>query len=136
MCRTGFPFVDMKPTWDAANNKFLLTQFIPPPLFPSEGILSRMRSTILTDPAGKPAPPPPFALKHIETSNAGILGQSGGPIFDQHGTIWGIQTETISFPFDVKTKVQQYYHVGAGVHAETIIGFFETNNVKYRKSDY
>ena len=95
-----------------------------------------MGEFLVVDPAGNPLPAPPFPLRMIETSSPGILGQSGGPIFDVKGTIWGIQSSTASYAFDLKTKEQQYYHVGIGVHPITIFGLFDQFNVKYNVSDY
>lgn len=138
LCRMGFPFVDAKPVWNANENRFDLTQNVPLPVFPNEGILSRMVRVVAMDESGKEINPSPFPfpLNQIETSSAGILGQSGGAIFDKNGTIWGIQSLTRSFQIDFNLKVQQYYHVGVGVHAETILGFFKANGVKHQMSDY
>jgi hypothetical protein len=111
LCRIGFPFWDMKPVWNDTTNAFTLTQLMPLPLFANEGILSRMSQTFLVDQTGNPIPNA-FPLKCIETSNAGILGQSGGPIFDINGTVWGIQTSTISYELDLNTEGKQYYNVG------------------------
>jgi hypothetical protein len=130
LCRIGFPFWDMKPVWNDVNNAFNLTQIMPLPLFANEGILARMSQTILVDETGKPLPNL-YPFKCIETSNAGILGQSGGPIFDQKGVIWGIQTSTVSYELDLKTEGKQYYNVGVGCHAETIIGFLTQHNIKH-----
>jgi hypothetical protein len=33
-------------------------------------------------------------VKFIETSTPGLRGQSGGPLFDAKGEIWGIQSRT------------------------------------------
>jgi Trypsin-like peptidase domain len=138
LCRMGYPFVDAKPVWNAAQGQFNLTQNVPLPVFPNEGILARMAVMILTDAAGTPhdTPPHPFPLFQIETSSAGILGQSGGAIFDQHGTVWGIQSATTSYQIDLNVKVQQYYHVGVGVHTQTILGFFNAHGVKHQVSTY
>jgi hypothetical protein len=135
LCRMGFPFVDAKPVWNPGEDRFDLTENIPLPVFPNEGILPRIGIIVPLDEGGKPVEPP-FPLRHIETSSAGILGQSGGPIFDQKGTIWGIQSATRSYTLDLKTKVQQYYHVGVGVHTATILAFLKENKVEYRMSDY
>jgi S1-C subfamily serine protease len=70
----------------------------------------------------------------IETSSPGIRGQSGGPIFDQHGAVWGIQSATTSYPMDFSTKVEQYYHVGVGVSSATIVGFLKHLGIKFQTS--
>ena len=79
---------------------------------------------------------PPFPLMNIETSNPGIKGQSGGPIYDQKGTVWAIQTATSSYELDFATKEKQYYHVGIGVHAATIIDFLKHENITFQTSTY
>lgn len=136
LCRMGFPFWDVKPEWNAAANVFNLTQNVPLPLFANEGVLARMSQTFMIDATGKPAPDAPtFPLKSIETSNPGLLGQSGGPIFDQKGVIWGIQTSTVSYELDLNTAEKQYYNVGVGCHAETVIGLMEKQGVAHQISD-
>lgn len=134
LCRMGFAFVDVKPVWDHVSSKFSLTENVPLPIFPTEGILSRMARLIVLDQNTRLPIQTPFPFSFIETSSAGILGQSGGPIFDSDGNIWGIQSSTTSYQLDLNTKVQQYYHVGVGVHAETVIGFLKQNNVKHQVS--
>ena len=54
--------------------------------FPNEGILTR----ILCGEDGQP--------RFIETSNPGLMGQSGGPIFETRGTLWGVQSHTSHLP--------------------------------------
>lgn len=87
LCRLGFPFQEVKPTYDVATGGFNLgsVNFC---FFPNEGILTRQLEVSDTpgDPNGRVA--------FIETSSPGLRGQSGGPIFDQQGTIWGIQSHT------------------------------------------
>ena len=75
LCRMGFPFVDAKPVWNHAAGRFDLTQNVPLPVFPNEGILARMQFVIPTDDHGRPHDPSPypFPLMNIETSSAGIL---------------------------------------------------------------
>jgi hypothetical protein len=136
LCRLGFPFWDMEPEWDAANNRFNITRNFPLPVFASEGILARMAEIHVLDPTGVPLPPPPFPFKTIETSSPGLLGQSGGPIFDSKGTVWGIQSSTISYELDLKTSGQQYYNVGSGVHSETVIGLLKYKQIAHLVSDY
>jgi Trypsin-like peptidase domain len=131
LCRLGFPFYDVGTSY-AAGSGFQLAN-VPLPIFPNEGILSRSSEIRLIDPTGKPLPPP-FPLLTIETSSPGIRGQSGGPIFDQHGAIWGIQSATRSYPLEFGTKIEQYYHVGVGVSSATIVGLLQHLNVKFAMS--
>jgi hypothetical protein len=135
LCRMGFPFWELNPEWDEAQQKFKITQNFPVPLFVNEGILSRMFEARLVDQAGNTLPKPPFPLRAIETSNPGLLGQSGGPIFDPNGVIWGIQTAVKSYPLDLDTEGKQYYNVGIGCHAETVVGLLKSRNVEHAISD-
>ena len=136
LCRMGFPFYDVGTEWDQAAQGFNLKN-VPLPIFPNEGILSRSHERVPVDPAtGQPHPPPPFPTMMIETSHAGIKGQSGGPIFDEHCAIWGLQSATASYPMDFGMKEQQYYHVGVGVSSATIIGVFKHRGIAFKMSNH
>lgn len=135
LCRTGFPFHDIKPGWNAAKGGFDLPPgAFPAPLFPIEGIFTRTAE--LQSKPGDPALP--FPYKWIETSSPGLKGQSGGPIFDQRGTIWGVQCQTVSYElgFNTTTKTPQYLNVGVGVHPETLFRVFGENGINFAMSDY
>lgn len=129
LCRLGFPFHSVQPVFHPDKNAFELPPgSIPLPLFPNDGILTRIVEVEVNPPLN---PPPPFKLRLIETSSPGLRGQSGGPIFDQNGTIWGIQSRTVHHPLGFSPPVpggrpnekeHQFMNVGWGVHAETIIG--------------
>lgn len=135
LCRMGFPFYDVDPVFDPATGNFTLKN-VPLPIFANEGILSRMQERVPIDGDGNPHPTAPFPLRMIETSNASIKGQSGGPIFDEKGAIWGIQSSTTSYPLDFSTAEKQYYHVGVGVHAATIVGAFTQLGVTIKMSGH
>jgi len=141
LCKLGFPFHNITPSFDSATNQFLLPPgSVPPPLFPLEGIYTRCAGV-----AG--GAPRPYAVLYLETSSPGIPGQSGGPTFDVHGTVWAIQSQTSSLKLGFGGNIQgntkekehlenQFLHVGLGVHAETIIGFLTENNIKFQLSAY
>lgn len=131
LCKLGFPFHQIVPTWDDASENFNFN--VPIPRFPIDGILTRLVQFI---PAN--GVPPPFPLTWIETSSPGLRGQSGGPTFDTQGTIWGIQVRTAHFPlgFSQKGEPEQFLNVGLGVHTETLIGLFNNNDVKFELSAY
>jgi hypothetical protein len=135
LCRIGFPFHAVKPQWNEANDRFDLPGgTFPAPFFPIEGIFTRTAE--LTPRPGDP--PFPFPFKWIETSSPGLKGQSGGPIFDEQGSIWGIQCQTVAYDlgFDTPTKTVQYLNVGVGVHPETLFRVFDAHGVTYQVSNY
>jgi hypothetical protein len=139
LCKLGFPFHEIKPTFDINSSAFNLPDgSLPVPLFPIEGIFTR---NILISPIGVRQ----YELKYIETSSPGLRGQSGGPTFDVHGNIWAIQSSTRHLPLgfgganNMTTKQKdilenQYLHVGWGVHSESIINFLKENNIKFNIS--
>lgn len=134
LCRMGFPLWDVKPEWDGDRNVFNLTQNMPLPLFANEGILARQFEQVMAGPQGQRIDAP-FRLRHIETSNPGLLGQSGGPIYDRSGIVWAIQTSTVSYKLDLGTDTDQYYNVGVGCHAETVIGLMNQRGIQYQSSE-
>ncbi len=142
LCRLGFPFHSIVPTFDPERGFILPGEALPLPMFPIEGIMTRQ---VNLDIEGLDDPPR-FPLRWIETSSPGLRGQSGGPIFDTRGTIWGIQSQTMSWPLGIDAQVaekngrpvyeHQVLNTGVGVHPATICGFLDELNIEYQKSDY
>lgn len=136
LCRVGFPFHEIKSTFDPSTNRFILEEgTLPIPRFANDGILTR--GAKLTDISGRKA-------LFIETSTPGLRGQSGGPIFDTDGRIWGIQSSTRHLALGFSPKIQinnkeitehQFINIGVGVHTNTVIEFLEKNNVQVNISD-
>ena len=138
LCRLGFPFHEIEPEFDEAAGAFLLPEgAVPLPLFPIDGLFTR----VLRAPApGQPADAPGL---FIETSSPGLQGQSGGPIFDTEGTVWGLQSHTrhhaLGFrpqaPGAAKGQVaHQFLNVGVGVHAEPLLAFLDRHNIAHRRA--
>jgi len=139
LCKLGYPFYDVPVAWDSKTNKFTCTSpDLAFPLFPIEGILTRF----VRDPTlqGKQ----PYALAQLETSSPGLRGQSGGPIFDTRGRLWGIQTATAHLPLGFEPEFmehgeirrqQQFLNVGRGVHGKTIQGLLNQLGVKFELSE-
>lgn len=136
VCKLGFPFHSITPTHDATGFH-LPPEALPIPHFPIDGITTR-NIIVEKDPAG-------YVLGWLETSSAGLRGQSGGPIYDQHGTIWAIQSRTNHYPLgfnppvpgDRKGTVEhQFLNVGMGVHPETVVGFLRETGVAHQLSNY
>jgi hypothetical protein len=141
LCKLGFPFHRIEPTWDPAARAFRLPPgALPLPRFPIEGIFTRIVDVVVAN-----APPPPFPLRWVETSSPGLKGQSGGPTFDQNGWIWAIQARVLPIPLGfegeieinkVKQRVPQFLNVGLGVHPTTIVGLLDDMKVKYQLSPH
>ena len=78
-------------------------------------------------------------------STPGLRGQSGGPLFDSEGIIYGMQSQTmhLHLGFDVKDypvkengaikKVSDsaFLHVGRCVHVGVIKQFLKENNIQF-----
>ncbi len=140
LCRLGFSFYEIKPTYDEKSKAFILPPgSVPLPFFAMEGMLSRILL----------APPPDASDnkaelgKFIETSTPGLQGQSGGPIFDADGTVWAIQSHTRHLPLGFKPNVpgkpkgqveHQFLNVGVGIHAEPILQLLEQAGVEHQHS--
>jgi hypothetical protein len=142
LCKHGFPFHSIPPTFDSATNQFALPEgAFPPPFFPIEGIYTRM----VTIPSAPGSQKIDYNMSYIETSSPGLKGQSGGPITDQRGSIWAIQSQTKPLPLGFSPQViangskvteHQFLNVGLGVHAETVVGFLRELKVDFKLSDY
>jgi len=130
LCRTGFPFHNIEATFDDTNGLFTLAPgTLPVPRFPNECMLTR--GMVLNNEKKQTA-------NFIETSTPGLRGQSGGPIFDVSGRIWGIQSHTkhLSLGFSPKLKdgnkeftEHQFLNVGIGVYVSEVIKFAQENNI-------
>jgi hypothetical protein len=134
LCKLGFPFYDIKADFDNANQRFIYdSSLFPIPMFPMEGMMTRIINT------GK-SQDGIFDFQWIETSTPGLRGQSGGPIFDKHGHIWAIQSQTRHLPLGFSPKIikdekeieeNQFLNVGWGVHVDSILKFLKFHQVKY-----
>lgn len=137
LCRIGFPFHTINTKYEAKANKFEIDPAsLPPPFFPIEGVFTR---NII----GEKTKDGKYQVKMIETSSPGLKGQSGGPIFDCHGAIWGIQSRTKNLPLGFSPKVKrgdvtieenQFLNVGEGIHVELVLAFFRDNDVSFQMS--
>ena len=80
----------------------------------------------------------------LETSSAGLRGQSGGPIFDTDALVWAIQskTQSLALGFAPKIKLQggkeitehQFMHVGWGVHVSHARELLDKHKVSYQSA--
>lgn len=140
LCKLGYPFHQVQLSFDESANAFNLENGLPP-FFPIEGIFTRQIFPAELNEGSNLE----FPLGYIETSSPGLRGQSGGPTFDQYGTVWGIQSRTVHYPLGFAPTVKvggkehtehAFLHCGLGVHPGTIVGFLKDQDIKFNVSDY
>ena len=131
LCRFGFPFEQLAVSFDPARSAFTLDK---PQLtlFPIEGILTRIIG-----------PSPGSPVQFIETSSPGLRGQSGGPVCDARGRIWGIQSRTAHIPLGFNPTVSangrtfeehQFINLGWAVHVRLILDALRARGVEVKVS--
>ena len=139
LCRLGYPFPEFtnyqynKNTGDI---EWLKTGRISTPSFPIDGIVTRH--------IGESS-----SVVGIEMSTPGLRGQSGGPLFDPNGIIYGLQSSTrhLHLGFDQvnreviteghRKRVSNYpfLNVGQCVHVDVIKQFLREKNVAFYEED-
>lgn len=135
LCRLGYPFPEFTNyTYLEAEDDIAFIQTGNPssPRFPMDGMVTRFLGE-----NGK--------LTGIELSTPGLKGQSGGPLFNTAGTIYGMQSSTkhLHLGFDLENhemllgnkikKVTDYsfIHLGQCVHVDIVKAFLAEKGVKY-----
>lgn len=140
LCRIGFPFPEFnnfRHNPDTDDIEWTQTGNPNSPSFPIDGIITRFVGD------------PNLGITGIEMSTPGLRGQSGGPLFDADGNIYGMQfaTNHLHLGFDVKdaeiilngkkSRVSNFpfLHVGLCVHVTKIREFLDQHNIKYSLAD-
>lgn len=135
LCRLGYPFPEFNNfSYDAGRDDIVWIQGGNPvsPRFPIEGMVTRH----LAGPNG---------VYGIELSTPGLRGQSGGPLFDDKGRIYGMQSSTIHLHlgFDLEEKEvlvnniskrvsnHAFLHLGQCLHSDLIKSFLIENKVDF-----
>jgi hypothetical protein len=136
LCRLGYPFHRIEATFDESKGTFALAPgVLPIPRFPNDGIHTRIAVVVSSDGSRQ--------VKFLETSTPGLMGQSGGPIFDRNGHVWAMQckTQSLSLGFapeviveGKKTVEHQFMHVGWGSHVENILEMLRGIGIKVATS--
>lgn len=135
LCRLGFPFAEFENfAYDEKNDTIIWTETgrKDTPRFPIEGMMTRR----LRDESGN--------LSGFEMSTPGLRGQSGGPVFDQEGKVWGMQSQTghLDLNFDIDKEVVRnglpkrvyecaFLYVGLCVHVDILKSFMSDNDVHF-----
>ena len=109
------------PVYDEKANTFTLPEgSVPLPLFPMEGMFTRVVNT--RAPGSGDGEPSAF----IETSTPSLIGQMGGPVFGGEAVVWGIQSHTMHHALGFRPPVpdgaagqveHQFLNTGLAVHA-------------------
>lgn len=136
LCRIGYPFPEFnnyKYNSDTDDIEWLADGRNATPSFPIDGIITRF---ILNGDGEKSG---------IEISTPGLRGQSGGPLFDKKGRIFGMQSSThhLHLGFDIKEKEimegskkkkvsnHPFLHLGNCVHVNIIKSFLKAESIKF-----
>ena len=135
--RLGFPFPEFTNfVYNSVTNtiEWTKTGKDHTPIFPIEGMLTRH----LADQNGQ--------IIGFEMSTPGLRGQSGGPVFDFEGKVWGMQSATnhLDLDFDVNKDVirggqkktvkdSAFLHVGHCVHVEMLKSFMREHKVDFQE---
>lgn len=139
LCRIGYPFPDFtnyRYNDEKDSIEWTREGRLSTPLFPMEGMVTRL---IL--PSGNGG-----GISGFEMSTPGLRGQSGGPVFDANGIVWGIQFATghLYLGFDIHEEVYKlgksvpvsdnaFLHVGRCIHIDPIKEFLKANKVAFRE---
>ena len=136
LCRLGFPFPEFSNfKYNESNDDIEWTGEgkKETPRFPIEGMITRM----LLGADG--------TTKGIEISTPGLRGQSGCPLFDHEGVVYGMQSSThhLHLGFDIKDKEiregsklkkvsnHPFLHLGNCVHVDIIKSFLKEKGIKF-----
>ncbi len=135
LCRLGYPFPEFTNfRYNSALDdiEWISTGRATSPSFPIDGIVTRLSGD------GN-------AISGVELSTPGLRGQSGGPLFDTSGLIYGMQSATshLHLGFDIedhevlingrKRRVSNYpfLNVGRCVHVDVIKAFLREKGVTF-----
>lgn len=139
LCRLGYPFpefTNFSYNADKDDIEWIAEGRDTTPKFPIDGIITRL----LSDDGA--------TITGIEMSTPGLRGQSGGPLFDTNGLVYGMQSETrhLHLGFDIenrdvliegrKARVSNFpfLNVGACVHVDIIKRFLADQGVRYSEA--
>ena len=138
LCRLGFPFAEFSNyTYNQNTDDIEWTQTgnQASPIFPLEGMITRF----LGDNDN--------GIFGIEMSTPGLRGQSGGPLFDEKGLVYGMQfsTKHLHLGFDLidkeimvntgikKVSDYSFIHLGQCIHVNAIKQFLQQHNVRFEE---
>jgi len=133
LCRGGYPFINIKPDFNLQTMTFAIPKITEKEFYPTDGMLGHLTYRGKSIDGG-------YDMHYIETSTPGIKGQSGGPIFDSKGLVYGMQTLTehreLGFHPTAELDGQKYIenqfmNIGVGLSTKTLIEIFRSKNVRF-----
>jgi len=139
LCRLGFPFpefTNFRYNEAADDIEWTHEGVMHSPRFPIDGMVTRF----LAESNG---------IYGIELTTPGLKGQSGGPLFDTAGIIYGVQSSTkhLHLGFDIIEKEilidnqlkqvtdYSFLHLGQCIHVDVIKKFLDEHKVMYYEED-
>ena len=142
LCRIGYPFPEFsnfRYNQEMDDIEWTNTGNPNSPSFPMDGIVTRFVANSPND-----------GISGIEMSTPGLRGQSGGPLFDTNGVVYGMQyaTNHLHLGFDLhghdiisngkrmKVSNNPFLHVGLCVHADKIKAFLQEKNIRFSEADH
>ena len=137
LCRLGYPpLQEITAVFDPERNAFTLErETLPTVIYPLEGMHTRIKRLVNQDDR---------AVEFIETSSPGLRGQSGGPVFDVQGVVWGLQSHTAHLPLGFAPKIQvggreveehQVLNVGYATHVREVVRLLAAHGVAFAADD-
>ncbi len=139
LCKLGYAYNEIETTFNKTTNSFNL-DFKNLVSFPIEGM--HTRDIMFKTPEGHAKED--VLIKFVETSSPGLRGQSGCPVFDTDGAIWGIQSRTTHLPLGFSPSIEskgkrvvenQFLNVGWAIHPDVIIGFLKERGIEFETTD-
>lgn len=138
LCRLGFSFpefTNFRYNDQTDDIEWTQTGVKASPRFPIEGMITRF----MGDGKG--------TTFGIELSTPGLRGQSGGPLFDKDGIVYGMQSMTKHYHlgFDIEDKEimvkgqmkkindYSFIHLGGCIHVDVIKAFLREHNVSFQE---
>ncbi|MEO8569217.1 MAG: trypsin-like peptidase domain-containing protein [Ginsengibacter sp.] len=139
LCRLGFPFpefTNFRYNDQTDDIEWTTAGMQTSPRFPIDGMLTRF---LVEE----------NKLYGIELSTPGLKGQSGGPLFNENGIIYGMQfsTKHLHLGFDiidkdilVENKIKKvsdysFIHLGQCLHVDVIKEFLSENKIVFYEED-
>ncbi len=138
LCKLGYPFQKIRAAFREATGSFELSpEARALYCFPMEGLSTR------TLHAGKSGDGR-YDITFLETSSPGLKGQSGGPILDATGTVWGILSRTDNYIYGSfgrldadgrEVEENQTINLAVGIHPGLIVRFLADNGIRFAVSE-